>query len=110
MKQAGVVYRHRMPDAELSATMLELSGGRLRGTGHRKFRALCAANNVRPTYQQILDVRRAEDPAANAARRERTLRRQIYTVSTAMEVWHFDSAHSPPVSSLGRVRVAALLP
>ena len=92
MKQAGIAYRHRMTDAQLSTTMQALSGGRLRGTGHRKFRALCAANNARPTFKQVLDVRRAEDPAANAARRERTLRCQIYTESTAMAVWHFDSA------------------
>lgn len=97
LAESGSSYRHHLPDDELLAQLQAVSDiqGQGRADGFRTGQAaLMAHAGLRPSRQQVLDVRRAHDPDANEARQERVLRRRPYDVQTAMELWHFDSKRS----------------
>ena len=95
MKQGGLSNRHHLAPDELWQLLAEVGdvSGRGRATGHRMLRAQLASElSIRPPLSDVMDVLRENDPAASAARLERLLRRTVYNVDTAMDLWHMDSA------------------
>ncbi len=102
LRESGSGYRHHLSDDELLAQLHAVSDleGQSRADGFRTGQAaLMAHAGLRPPRQQVLEVRRAHDPAASEARQERLLGRRPYDVQAPMELWHFDSERSPPKNS-----------